>query len=345
MSYDNPLTPRWQLRVLNGPLRGTTHVLGNRTGIGRASSSDLQLIDVGISRQHAMIVRSEDGEYVLIDLASANGTLVDGERIDRISLRSGKSFTIVDTEVMFEQARAMRRTGAYPTMAPAAERGITTLRPTQSQPDAAIPAAPSASSHHPAGEVLAGEQRRPVTFEGPDGTEHGGLLIDDILEYRRLRAQCLRGGLANDAQRRHFTILQERLRQPPAPPPASQRAFGRFGCWFPGTLRFASGDQLPVWVRDFGVDGAQLKIEGQEIAHNSIVWLALELLVDGEPRSEVLAGRVAWTDGDFIGLAFTGPPRSEDGRYTSRPALREEVDDTRPIEIPRASLRLATSAE
>lgn len=327
MSHDEPPAQRWQLRVLDGPLRGTVHVLGERTSIGRSASSDLQIIDTGVSRQHAMIVRNGDGEHVVIDLASANGTLVDGRRVDRQVLRPNTVVRIVDTELAFEASSVPSKAG--PKLG-SGETDVRTLRGTmelRAQDTELIP--PGAPS--PVGEVLAGDSDHLVIFDGPDGTEHSGLLIDDILEYRRLRSKCLRGGLATPEQRRHFHALQERLRQPPAPPPASKRAFCRFDCWFPATLRFASGDDKPCWVRDFGVDGAQLKIEGHQIHRNSITWLAMHLRVDGRPRSEVLAGRVVWTDDDYLGLAFTGPPRSEDGRYTSGPAVREVVEDTRPM--------------
>ena len=126
----------------------------------------------------------------------------------------------------------------------------------------------------------------------------------------------------------------------------SKRAFYRFDCWFPAILRFAAGEEQRCWVRDFGVDGAQLKLEGHQIHRHSITWLALELVVDGRPRSEILAGRVVWTDGDYLGLAFSGPPRSEDGRYASGPAVREVVEDTRPMrDASSPRLRLANGED
>lgn len=319
----------YQVRVLDGPLRGTVHRLGARTNIGRASSSDFQIIAAGVSRQHAMIVHNEEGRYVLIDLSSANGTHVDGERIHRVALEPNCVFRIADTELTFEPCDP---TAAPPTDAGAgAETGMLALRGT-TQLSAHLPVrAAEPERRGEAGRVLAGEAGHPVLFDGPDGTEYGGQLIDEILEYRRLRSQWLRGGLASPTQRQRFGTLQKRLRQPPAPPPASERAFCRFDCWFPATLRFTSDEELSCWVRDFGVDGAQLKIEGHAIEPNSLVWLAMELRVDGRPRSDVLAARVAWADGDYLGLAFTGPPRSEDGRYTSGPAPREVIEETRPM--------------
>lgn len=340
---------RWQLRVLTGPLRGMVHVVGERTGLGRSVSSDLQLIDTGVSRQHAMIVESENGDHVLIDLASANGTFVDGERVERVELRPGMVIKIVDTEIAYEAARP--GLGNRPTAPVFAvpQTDSRTLRGTAevpaNNPDAPVPQ-PAAG---PEGQVLAGAERVPVIFENPDGTEQGGQIIADIIEYRTLRSQCLKGGLADPAQRQHFNDLQRKLQQPPAPPPASQRAFCRFGCWFPAAIRFASGSEISCWVRDFGVDGAQIKVGNHEIVRDSIVWLAMTLEFDGRARSEVLTGRVAWVDGEFLGLAFTGAPRSEYGRYTANPQIREELDDTRTLPdrmtAPHRGLRLATDGK
>src|SRR5688572_24133332 len=63
-----------RIRILNGPLRGATYLIRERVGIGRASSSDIQLVHDGISRQHAQIVTDDRGRHVLVDLDSSNGT-------------------------------------------------------------------------------------------------------------------------------------------------------------------------------------------------------------------------------------------------------------------------------
>jgi len=45
--------------------------------IGRAEDNDLELLDPKVSRHHARIAR-QGTQYVVTDLGSANGTLVDG---------------------------------------------------------------------------------------------------------------------------------------------------------------------------------------------------------------------------------------------------------------------------
>ncbi len=70
------------------PGRPETFVLdAPRVVIGRRSDADIVLSHRLASRQHANIVREGDA-WVLIDLQSTHGTYVNGERIDRHSLRT-----------------------------------------------------------------------------------------------------------------------------------------------------------------------------------------------------------------------------------------------------------------
>src|ERR1700738_280454 len=66
----------------------------DETHIGRAAdSNDVVLDDGQVSRRHASI-RRNDHEYVLIDLNSANGTFLGGQRIKEHVLRNGDVFSI-----------------------------------------------------------------------------------------------------------------------------------------------------------------------------------------------------------------------------------------------------------
>ena len=92
---------RWRIRILNGPLRGVTHSIRKRVSIGRASSSDVQLVHDGISRQHAQIIVDQD-RHVLQDLDSSNGTFVDEQRIRRHPLEPGTVFKIMKVKLVYE---------------------------------------------------------------------------------------------------------------------------------------------------------------------------------------------------------------------------------------------------
>jgi hypothetical protein len=66
-----------------GGRAGETYPLTReRTTIGRHPASDVFLDDVTVSRNHAVVVR-DDGEFVILDEGSLNGTYVNRRRIER----------------------------------------------------------------------------------------------------------------------------------------------------------------------------------------------------------------------------------------------------------------------
>lgn len=70
--------------------------------IGRATYNDLVLGDESVSSQHAKLTRRE-GIWVLTDLGSTNGTLVDGERIQEDTpLAPGAFVRFGDVQLVFE---------------------------------------------------------------------------------------------------------------------------------------------------------------------------------------------------------------------------------------------------
>lgn len=64
------------------------------TIIGRSGNADLTLGDTGISREHCLITRLQDGKVRLRDLGSTNGTFFKGERITEVLLREGDKFQV-----------------------------------------------------------------------------------------------------------------------------------------------------------------------------------------------------------------------------------------------------------
>jgi diguanylate cyclase (GGDEF)-like protein len=83
--------PRRQLKpaiiVLMGSNVGETFPLGSGEVIlGRAPTSTIRLNDDGVSRRHARLAPLPTGEWMVEDLGSANGTLVNGERVSARAL-------------------------------------------------------------------------------------------------------------------------------------------------------------------------------------------------------------------------------------------------------------------
>jgi hypothetical protein len=68
--------------------------------IGRSTKNALSLKSEEISRYHAQI-RFEKGAFVLEDLGSANGTKLDGKRIQRAELKPGGRISLGPAEITF----------------------------------------------------------------------------------------------------------------------------------------------------------------------------------------------------------------------------------------------------
>jgi adenylate cyclase len=78
----------------------------DETHIGRAAdSNDVVLEDGQVSRRHALIKRTGQ-EFALIDLNSANGTFINGQRIREHLLKNGDSFGISRFTIEFKNASA-----------------------------------------------------------------------------------------------------------------------------------------------------------------------------------------------------------------------------------------------
>ena len=81
---------RAHLTLLTGPSAGEIYALvRTETVIGRDDGTDLTFDDGAVSRRHARILRDADGDFVLEDLQSTNGTYVGAEAVTRRVLRSG----------------------------------------------------------------------------------------------------------------------------------------------------------------------------------------------------------------------------------------------------------------
>jgi pSer/pThr/pTyr-binding forkhead associated (FHA) protein len=78
-----------RLEAIDWPLIGRTFYLDKPVvSIGRLVANDICLEDPFVSRYHC-VIGYEDGQYVLEDLHSTNGTYVNGERINVYALAEG----------------------------------------------------------------------------------------------------------------------------------------------------------------------------------------------------------------------------------------------------------------
>jgi transcriptional regulator with GAF, ATPase, and Fis domain len=90
---------------------------GPTISIGRALDNDLRLADTLISRHHSRI-EVLNGEAIVVDLGSANGTKVNGQRIDRKVLMPGDEVQIGSTRLILEHEPSKDGSG---------DAGLTTL--------------------------------------------------------------------------------------------------------------------------------------------------------------------------------------------------------------------------
>ena len=89
------------IHVIQGPDKGRTHSLPAReTRVGR-EAEDLQLNDPTVSREHVRLF-PRNGEWIIEDLGSANGTYVNGVRLRRtLPLRQGDQVRMGSTLLVF----------------------------------------------------------------------------------------------------------------------------------------------------------------------------------------------------------------------------------------------------
>lgn len=89
------LRDRPTLTLLSGVDAGKLFTLDQpETIIGRGRDAGVRLDDVGISRQHARLVRRRDDTVIIEDLGSTNGVYVNGERTERTDLLPGDQVQI-----------------------------------------------------------------------------------------------------------------------------------------------------------------------------------------------------------------------------------------------------------
>lgn len=72
-----------KIRITNGSLTGKEYEIpANGLRLGRSSSNDVSIPDEELSRNHCLFEKNASGMISILDLASANGTYVNGELLD-----------------------------------------------------------------------------------------------------------------------------------------------------------------------------------------------------------------------------------------------------------------------
>lgn len=90
---------RWT--VIEDGVRTPVELASPVIAIGRALDNDIRLASTKVSRHHSRI-ETKDGEPWLIDLGSANGTRVNGARVDRKLLEVGDEIEVGGVRIVLE---------------------------------------------------------------------------------------------------------------------------------------------------------------------------------------------------------------------------------------------------
>lgn len=108
-SYDSDAEPaqpvhrRFVLRVREGMPAGGQFVVSGATRVGRNRECEIFLVDPSVSRTHALLdVR--DGNLIVRDAGSTNGTFVNGTRVQLRTVQPGETIAFGKTQLLVEAA-------------------------------------------------------------------------------------------------------------------------------------------------------------------------------------------------------------------------------------------------
>ena len=93
--------PRGLLHVEGEGVESAVYALGATARIGRAEDNDICVQSRGISRHHAVVVANVQG-FLLRDLGSQNGTVVNGARMAERQLADGDTIALGDAQLRYE---------------------------------------------------------------------------------------------------------------------------------------------------------------------------------------------------------------------------------------------------
>ncbi len=93
----------FRLLCLTGEAKGTSYFLtGARVVMGRSETADIKVMDVKSSREHAEVIKFKD-HYVVTDLGSQNGIMVNDLKVNQHRLSDGDKIIIGSTVYAFKE--------------------------------------------------------------------------------------------------------------------------------------------------------------------------------------------------------------------------------------------------
>jgi TonB family protein len=118
--------------------------------IGKLESSHLRIDDEAVSRMHSVVEVSGPDEVYIIDLGSASGTVVNGEKVNKAKLANGDEIQLGSTRLIVEigagAEEAAAAPAAEPAPAPVAQPAAAAAPPVQTMQFGSPAAAPAAAA-------------------------------------------------------------------------------------------------------------------------------------------------------------------------------------------------------
>jgi pSer/pThr/pTyr-binding forkhead associated (FHA) protein len=113
------------LLVLQGPDKGRRFELPDAPALVGRDSRQLPITDNTVSRRHCELLPGEDGEWILRDLGSSNGTYVNGGRVTKTRpLKLGDQIRVGRTILVFGAQPGVSRTSGENVSLAGAEAGM-----------------------------------------------------------------------------------------------------------------------------------------------------------------------------------------------------------------------------
>lgn len=161
-----------RLVILDGKLAGRSVPLEGAVIIGRQEGVKIRLPDVKVSREHTKVFRQGD-EWIVADLNSRNGTLVNDAPVTRRALHDGDELKIGETRMRFEA----------PVDAPEIELPRATERKAEVKEVIDLRQRPPTQPAAPAGALRADQievKQRALQFSKVEGKKSRNPLFDDL---------------------------------------------------------------------------------------------------------------------------------------------------------------------
>lgn len=104
-----PLSQRAYLEITGSKERDGVFELGERGAvIGRSAECDVQLEAQNVSRRHAAVLFRHE-EYLIEDLGSTNGVLVNGIKVVKCVLRNNDQIDIGGVKLVFNEDKRLHK--------------------------------------------------------------------------------------------------------------------------------------------------------------------------------------------------------------------------------------------